>query len=151
MNVAMERCTGSILEDFLNSYGWTYRALGNDEWRTGFQGQEQSYPLHIRLLDSWISFQITPYLGLEIDWDSWPEIARWLLELNGSSSLVRLSLSESGAIELGMEVLNTGFSYESFSTSMGILGFYADFFYDEILSRLDAIGYRYSDSLRLLT
>jgi len=147
----MERCTGPLLENYLSTYGWTFRASGNQEWKTAFQGQDQSFPLRIHLTDTWISFVIEPYLNLDIDWESWPEISRCLLELNGTSSMVRLSLCGKGQIEMGLEALNNRFCYESFCTCMGLLGFYADQFYDEILGRLDSIGFRYSESLKLLT
>ncbi len=147
----MERCTGPLLENYLATYGWTYRSTGSQEWTTGFQGQDRSFPLRISLTETWISFQIEPYLGLEIDWESWPEIARCLLELNGRSSMVRLSLCDQGRIEMGLEVFNKQFCYESFCTCIGLLGFYADHFYDEILSRLDSIGFKYTESLKLLT
>lgn len=147
----MERCTGPLLENFLATYGWSYRSTGQHEWTTGFQGQERSFPLRISMTETWISFQIEPYLGLDIDWESWPEISRCLLELNGRSSMVRLSLCDKGQIEMSLEVLNRQFCYEAFCTCIGLLGFYADQFYDEILARLDSIGFRYSESLKLLT
>ena len=65
--------------------------------------------------------------------------------------MARLSLNSEGHIELGLEALTQNFSYENFCTCLGLLGFYADQFYDEILSQLDAVGYRYSESLNLLT
>lgn len=147
----MNPCTGPLLESYLASYGWTHRVIGNLEWLTGFQGQERSFPLRISLTETWVSFSIEPYLALRIDWDSWPEIARCLLELNGQSSMVRLSLDSKGQIDLNLEVLAQHFSYENFCTCMGLLGFYADQFYDEILGHLDSIGYSYTESLKLLT
>jgi hypothetical protein len=147
----MERCTGAVLETYLADYGWTYRASGDQQWKTGFQGEEGVFPLVIRLTETWISFQIQPFLKLSIDWDNWPEIACRLLELNSKSPLAKLSISGEGHIELTLEALNHGFDYEEFCLMIGLLGFYADQFYDDILSHLDVLGFKYTETLRLLT
>lgn len=147
----MNRCTGELLESFLADYGWAFRREGEGMWKTGFRGEEQIFPLSIILTETWISFVVQPFVELSIDWDSWPEISRLLLELNARATMAKLSISLEGRIELSIEVLNAAFTYESFSLTMGLLGYYADSYYDEILSDLDMIGYRYSESLNLLT
>lgn len=146
----MERCTSQMLEAFLADYGWVFRSAGENEWLTGFEAEECSFPLRISLTETWISFQIQPFLGIKIDWECWPEISRWLLDLNHTSPLVKLSINAEGFIELNLDVLNMGFQYDGFCTILGLIGFYADMFYDDILSHLDLIGFRYSESLGLL-
>lgn len=147
----MKTCTIQELKSYLDEYGWSYQQGDGRSLQTGFQGQDRSFPLQIQLTETWVSFTIEPYLDLDIDWESWPEISRCLLELNSCSSMVRLGIQEKGLIELSLDLLVQNFNYEGFVIAVGLLGFYADHFYDEILSRLDGLGFRYSESLRLLT
>jgi hypothetical protein len=147
----MNRCDGKLLESFLSAYGWSYRREGDGAWRTGFRGEDQSFPLSILLSESWVTFSVQPFLSIPVDWESWPEISRMLLELNSKSTMVKLSLNPSGQMELSLEAFAINFEYDVFCLAMGLLGFYADSFYDEILTRLDSIGFRYTESLNLLT
>ena len=147
----VESSFASTIESYLIDYGWNFRRLTPEHWQTGFQGKERQFLLHIFLSETWVSLNIPIYLDLAIDWESWPEIAKYLLELNHGSSMLRLSLCDSGRISLSLEVFTAQLSYEIFCTSMGLMGFYADWFYDEILNRLDSLGYRYTDKLKLLT
>ncbi len=147
----MNRCTSELLESFLADYGWVFHREGEGRWRTGFLGAEQSFPLSIILTETWITFVIQPFVSLAVDWESWPEISRLLLELNARSTLAKFAISPEGKIELSIEVLTRGFDAESLSLTLGLLGHYADASYDEILSGLDLIGYKYTESLNLLT
>lgn len=157
----MNRCTSELLESFLVDYGWAFRREGESGsgvkvegtslWKTGFRGEEHIFPLSIIMTETWISFVIQPFVPLSVDWESWPEISRLLLELNARATMAKFSISAEGRIELGIEVLNAGFTYESFTLTMGLLGYYADCYYDEILSGLDHLGYSYTESLNLLT
>lgn len=147
----MIRCDGELLESYLADYGWSFRREGEGSWRTGFRGEDQCFPLHILLSDSWVTFSVQPFLSISVDWDSWPEISRLLLELNSTSTMVKLSVDGSGQMELSLDAFSLNFNYDAFCLAMGLLGFYADSFYDEILTRLDSLGFRYTESLNLLT
>lgn len=147
----MNRCTSERLESFLVDYGWAFRREGDGLWKTGFRGEEQIFPMSIILTDNFVSFVVQPFVELAIDWESWPEISRLLLELNARATMAKFAISREGRIELSIEVLNASFDFESFTLTMGLLGYYADAYYDEILSDLDHLGYRYTESLNLLT
>lgn len=147
----LRRCTSELLESYLKDYGFAYRCTGIGLWKTAFRGEEQLFPLSIILTENVVSFVIQPFVELLVDWESWPEISRLLLELNSKATMAKFALSAEGRIELSIEVLSSAFSYESFSLTMGLLGFYADNYYDEILESLDSIGFRYSESLNLPT
>lgn len=145
----MNRCTSELLESYLLDYGWSFRREGKGLWKTSFRGEEQLFPLSIIMTDNIVSFIIQPFVELTVDWESWPEISRLLLEWNARATLAKFSLSGDGRIELSIEVLNNAFSYDSFSLTMGLLGYYADAYYEEILNDLDTMGFRYSESLNL--
>ncbi|RZA21628.1 MAG: hypothetical protein EOP10_16405 [Proteobacteria bacterium] len=147
----MNRCTSELLESFMLDYGWVFSREGDGLWKTGFRGDDQTFPLSIIMTDNIISFVIQPFVDTEIDWDSCSEVSRLLLEFNARIAMAKFSLSEEGRIELSLDVLNSSFSYDSFLLTMGLLGHYADTYYDEILSDLDLINSRYSESFNLLT
>ena len=147
----MDRCTDSHLESYLAAYGWVYDSFAEQQWKTGFHGESSHFPLVIILSDTWLSFHIDPLIDLHIDWESWPEIALFLLELNTRHPMVKVGVSSHGQIELSLDVLNRAMDYDNFCLVLSLLGFYADLLYDEILSSLDLLGFRYSEALRLLT
>ncbi len=147
----MDRCTGSVLESYLSDYGWVFQTDAEHQWKTGFHGESCHFPLVIILSDTWVSFHIDPFLQIAIDWESWPEIALFLLELNARHPMLKIGVSTHGHIELSMDVLNRAMDYENFCLALSLLGFYADLIYDEVLSHLDHIGFRYSETLSLLT
>ncbi len=139
------------LESYLRDYGWSFRKMDDNHWVTGFQGKDRSYPLRLLVSDTWITFQIHPFLKLNVDWECWPELAKFLLELNHSSQMVKLVLNEKGHIGLTLEALASGLNYEAFSDCLGILGYYADYLFDEVLTFMDHIGFNYSLSMNFLT
>lgn len=146
----VQQVTGQ-LESYLCDYGWTYRKTDGNQLVTGFQGKDRAYPLRILSSETWVTFHIHPFLKLSIDWECWPELAKFLLELNHSSQMVKLVLNEKGHIGLTLEMLVSGMSYDCFSDGLGIIGYYADYLFDEVLSFLDQIGFNYSLSMNFLT
>ena len=78
----MVQITEDKLESFLSNYGWAFKKVKDGVWRSGWQGAGRSYPLKISLCDTWLSFEIDPLVTMDIEWDSWPEISSFLLELN---------------------------------------------------------------------
>lgn len=147
----MNRCPSELLESFLLDYGWSFRREGAGLWKTSFHGEAQLFPLSIIMTDNVLSFVIQPFVELSVDWESWPEISRLLLELNARATMAKFSISGEGRIELSIEVLNSALSFDSFSLTMGLLGYYADTYYEEILSDLDQMGYDSSETRSLLT
>lgn len=147
----MVRHVSQQLESYLYEYGWTFKQAAEGQWVTGFQGKERAYPLTLVASETWVTFQVHPFLKLSIDWECWPELARFLLELNHSCQMVKVVINDRGHIGLTLEVLSTKFDFEHFSDSLGILGYYADFLFDEILGFMDQIGFNYSLALNFLT
>ena len=147
----MIQCLSKVLESYLKDYGWNFRSEGTGEWVTGWQGGERSYPLRISVLESWIIFQIQPFLKITTDWECWPEITHYLLRLNSNCHMVKIHIDENEQISLVLEVFSKNFEYSDFSDALGILGYYADYLYDEILDFMDKIGFQYSHALNFLT
>jgi hypothetical protein len=147
----MNRCTSELLESFMLDYGWAFRREGEGLWKTAFRSDGQTFPLSIIMTENIISFVIQPFVDADIDWEDGSEVSRRLLECNARIAMAKFSLSEEGRIELSLDVLNGAFNYDSFLLATGLLGHYADTYYDEILSDLDLVRSRYCESFNLLT
>lgn len=132
----MESITPELLETYLREYGWSFEALGDDTWCTGFQGETRLYPLTISLSSTCVSFEVRPLIDLQLDRSRWPEMSHYLLQLNARLQLVKLGVGEGGELMLSCQVLTAGFDYETMNRILGILGYYADELAPEIYGRL---------------
>ena len=134
----MSQLTGDQLEAMLVDYGWTFEALGPNVWRTGFRGEQRLFPLHIRLSQTCISFEVEPLVDLKLDASRWTMVSRDLLELNAKLQLVKVAISDGGEVTLACQVLVAGFSADTLHRVLGIIGYYADEVAPEIYQRLAA-------------
>jgi len=147
----MIRLNTETLESYLNTYGWEYQLGRAQAFLTGWQGEKRSYPLTIRLTDTWIMLQVAPLMKLSVEWEASPELSRYLLELNHDCQMVKVSIDSDAQIVLSLQLFNIDCSYEQFSDAIGVIGHYAEFLYDEISGRLQDLGYISPPPLRLLT
>ncbi len=92
----MNALSNQVIEGFLRQYGWTFHADGQSCWVTGWQSESRAYPLIITLNDTFVSMVVAPLMKLGMDWDSWPEIMRFILELNNDARMVKLGIDEFG-------------------------------------------------------
>lgn len=143
--------TSDDVVSFLERYGWTFHALGPNRWVSGWQSDKRSYPLSIELSATWVSFEVTPFMKLDIDWDSWPDIMRFLLELNHDSQMVSLGLDKDHQLVLQTQLLTESLTYEAFADTISLIGFYAESIYDAIIDRVFTSGVLLDNGCRLLT
>ena len=147
----MVQCTSNVLESYFYDYGWNFKSSGIRQWITGWRGEDRYFPLNISLTDTLISFSIQPFLKLQVDWESWPEISKLLLELNNECKMIKISIDPEYNMCLSMELPSSSLTFGCFKDSIGMLGYYADHVYDAILTFLDQLGFKYADSLNMLT
>ena len=136
-----------ILEKYLSKYGWSFKKVSEKTIISGWQGQHRCFPLVISYCDTWISFEVNPLLKLEIDWEFWPELTAFALNLNASSRMIRLSMTEEGTLSLLLDIFSANLNFQDFSDALGVLGYYADYFYEEMTNKLDRVGFPDIDSL----
>ena len=60
-------------------------------------------------------------------------MVRHILDLNLSVRLVRIGMDSKGVIELSVDVMREGFDYNTFTHVLGVIGYYADTLYDELV------------------
>ena len=143
--------TSDDVVSFLERYGWTFHASSPKRWVSGWQSDKRSYPLSIELSDTWVSFSVTPFMKLDIDWDSWPDIMRFLLELNHDSQMVSLGIDQDQQLVLQTQLLTESLTYEAFADTISLIGYYAESIYDAIIDRVFTSGVLLDNGSRLLT
>jgi hypothetical protein len=147
----MGRLTPEKVEQYLETYGWSFHAESDLKWVTGWQGEQRSYPLTISLTETWILLQVKPLLRADVEWENWGEVLRHMLELNNDCHMVRLSLDEYGDIILSMQLFSTLMPYDEFSDALGVLGHYAEILYEDLAARLSELGHHSSIPQEYLT
>ena len=133
----MNQSTPDEVERFLEQYGWTYRPHGRGVWMSGWASDLRSYPLKIIWDESFVELAIQPFYKLDFDWEAYPDISTWLLELSDNYKMIKVSIDQVGDLVLSLVMINHNLDYIRFSTGLGILGYYADIIYDEISEALD--------------
>jgi len=139
---AMKVCTPEQLEGYLKAYGWTFTRDGDALWHSGWQGEERSYPLEISMSETWIRFEVVPFLAADPRAKRLTEFMAWLLELNHELHIVKLSMLGDGAIVISAHVLASGFTYDDLNDILGILGYYADVLDEKIHEKMKQLGER---------
>ncbi len=147
----MSSLSSEVIEGFLRRYGWTYHADGHSCWVTGWQTEVRAYPLIIVLNDTFVSMTVAPLMKLGMDWDSWPELMRFILELNHDSRMVKVGIDEFGELTLSFYVFASRLTYTEFADALGVIGHYAERIYDEMHRQLDAIGFQWKRAPSFLT
>ncbi len=147
----MRQVANDDITAFLSRYGWHFHEIGARRWATGWQGDKRAYPLTVELCDTWVSFEVVPFMKLDIDWDSWPDVMRFILELNYSAQMVSLGLNQDRQLILQTQILTENLTYETFADTLSLVGYYAESLYDSIMERIFSCGVLYDHGNRLLT
>jgi len=132
--------TAEQLSQYMENYGWVFQQTTSSSWQTGWQSDKRAYPLNVELNDTWIRFEVKPLVRFDVDWDAHPEIMRFILNLNNECHLVRASLSEEGELSVILEVFNRKFGYDEFSEAIGVLGYYAELLYEQVIDCIMELG-----------
>ena len=123
-----------VLESYLKRYGWEwFVSYKNDVkiWCTGWQSEIKSFPLNISFTETWILFEVDPFIPLEYDSQK-DFLYKPLMELNNDIQLVKLCLNEYGSVSLKLQLLSN-MSYTEFSNALGILAYYTDLLYANLV------------------
>lgn len=147
----MSASTRKLVSEYLSRYGWVFDSSKQGGIESGWQGESIYFSLSIDCYQHWIAFRVNPFPELNIDWESWPEIARYLLEWNDGSHVAKLSLDAAGIIQINADLLVDNLDFDAFSQTLGTISHYAERLYDDLLTFLDHVGFRYCESLNILT
>jgi hypothetical protein len=147
----MALSTSELVESYLNRYGWSYHLTDEKSLQTGWSGEEGVFPLKIVFYENWVGFQVRLFKKLAIDWESWPEISRYLLEWNDGCHMVRTAIGPKGDINLSLDLPTGALAFDLFAETLTVLGHYTERLYKDLLEHLDHVGYRYCKSLDILT
>ena len=147
----MSRMTPELLESYVADYGWAFRKIAPGHLATGWQGRDRAYPLVLNLSETWLCLQVRPFIRLAIDWENWPELSQFLLELNHSCHMVKLVVDERGDVCLNLEIFANNIVFSNFADAVGVLGYYCDYLYEQISGHLDRIGLPVDQAVKYLT
>lgn len=143
--------TRETVEAYLKQYGWKFNVLESGQIESGWQGNERLFPLYITSYDNWLALQVCPLENLNIDWENWPEVARYLLEWVDACHMVKVAIGPTGELGIGLDLMLKGLDFSIFAEALTVLGHYVEKLYDDLLSFFDSIGYSYCQSLDILT
>lgn len=105
--------------------------------------------MNLELSETWLSFEVSPLLCLDIDWQEWPELSTLLLEINHTLHMVRISLNDEGEIILSTQLFCNQLSYDTFHDAVGVLGHYAEMLFQKLFDHAVEIG-ALSDNQQML-
>lgn len=128
------------IHQYLRDYGWSFQPVSNTCVITGWQGKCGRFPLEINLSETWIQFKVSPLIHFEFRSKPYAELARFLLQLNISTRLVKISMEQTGDVEISMEVFHHNFDYQHFCRALGILAYYADAILDEVVAKYSSLS-----------
>jgi hypothetical protein len=127
-----------VVESYLVDYGWEFRASGDGEWVTGWQGEKACYPLVISLSDFWLSFSVKPFFKMSRRLAGDVDFIKFLMELNEDNHLVKLSLNDR-SVNLNAEIFADYINFEFFSDLLSVVGYYADSLFEKISAKIEEI------------
>jgi len=123
------------IHSYLHDYGWTYQPSGNSCVLTGWEGEHGEYPLEIKINQTCMRFSVSPLIELNFPRKPPSEMIRFLLGLNESTHFVKLNIKSSGKVNLYIDVLTSSISYEVFTQTIEIIGYYCDMLSTKIIEK----------------
>lgn len=122
----MPECNIFHVHNYLEKYGWQYKYDGQC-WLTGWQGEQQFFPLRILLSNTFISFEVIPLFSLPHDIDEIQDYLRQLI-LDWNKEILLFKVVEVGYKQLGMigQLFRDHLTFEIFSHSLGVLAYYCE-------------------------
>ena len=119
----------SELASFFSKYGWSYQFLDSSTIISGFTGDnELSFTLFSKCSSGWIFFIIASYVRISpgISAEDLRELGFYLTKLNNQVILVKFAIDDDNLnVVLTVEIPSESLTYESFSSIIDALGYYA--------------------------
>lgn len=122
------------IDSFFEQYGWTFEKSGEDLWFTGFRGDVSNYRIFIKVTEHWAYFTIAPFVVAPKGEDCTRRLNWHLLRLNRDINMAKFCLDADGDIVLTVEMPTESLDYGQFSEALGVLSYYADDSYLEVLN-----------------
>lgn len=121
MSVPQERPI-QIIEDHLNSYGWSWNSVDPNTIASEFGDDESRYLIFFQIQSPWLRIKI-PYLIL-IENPSVEQIMN-ILQMNSQLRLGRLGLDDKGQIALFTDLYLDDLRFETFEITLDALTYFA--------------------------
>lgn len=129
----MKTLNSSLIENYLKIYGWDFYKISHNIVISGWQSQKRLYPLFIELSNTIINLEIRPFVKLHKAIIKPYFLLEHLLKINNEIKIVKLAINDNEEIILNLQLFIHDLSYENFCNALGILGYYADELYENII------------------
>ncbi len=141
------------IETYLNRYGWIFDRVSSSQWISGWQGRYCTYSLSIGLSTTMVCFKVQPLFHITMDLDGRADLLKYLCEINAHTPMVKLVIEDDNDISLVLQIWAGHLRYKDFEHALGLIGYYADVLYEDLMIKMrdNHEAYGSSGHLRLLT
>jgi hypothetical protein len=134
------RLSAESIRSVLEEGGWPCHRIGDETWKSLFQGKHASFPFLIRIDPAgFVVFAIVPYLRSPPEPERAAKLYARLLELNQSILMAKFSIDDDLDVVLSVEYALAELDRSELDDALDVLSYYADRHYDE-LRALSATG-----------
>jgi hypothetical protein len=119
------------VEDYLKQIDWKATRQDDQNWSTGFRGDNATFTFHIRTTDFWIYFYL-PF-PVKIQPAARASVIEHLLRLNYQISMAKFLLDTDDDIGLTVELPNAALQVAEFEDAIRAICVYADENYVELV------------------
>jgi len=119
------------VDDFLKQMDWKATRADDNNWSTGFRGDNATFTFHIRTTDAWIYFSL-PF-PVKIQPAARANIIEHLLRLNYRMSMAKFMLDNDDDLVLTVELPNSRLQVGEFEDAIRAICVYADENYIELV------------------
>jgi hypothetical protein len=123
--------TPETVEDYLKQIDWKATRQDDQNWSTGFRGDNATFTFNIRITDFWIYFYL-PF-PVKIQPATRANVIEHLLRLNYQISMAKFLLDSDGDIGLTVELPNSALQVAEFEDAIRAICVYADENYVELV------------------
>lgn len=123
--------TPETVDDYLKQIDWKATRQDDQNWSTGFRGDNATFTFQIRTTDFWIYFYL-PF-PVKIQPDARANMIEHLLRLNYKISMAKFLLDSEDDIGLTVELPNAALQVAEFEDAIRAICVYADENYVELV------------------
>jgi hypothetical protein len=113
------------LKGWFGRYGWSYEAIDDITFRTGFRGKNASFVALVRITDFWVVFSINPLVKAPTAGFGEAGL-RALAMANHQANLAKFGVDDEGDAFINVELPTEGFTWAHFQAAIGALAEFAD-------------------------
>ncbi len=122
----MEDHSIALVKKYFDRYGWKYRIIDKRKIISGWQEEKRQYIINVKVYETFVQFQVKVF-----DLSSYAKnrnlltLLQSIMILNKECHLVKIFCTEDLSVCIRAEALRDNFTYQNFSTTIGVLAYYS--------------------------